>query len=31
MTPQSARPEDFIDLGEEKQFDVQIGVGECAA
>jgi sulfite reductase (NADPH) hemoprotein beta-component len=31
LTVEEARPEDFVDLGEEQAFNVQIGVGECAA
>jgi sulfite reductase (NADPH) hemoprotein beta-component len=31
LTPESARPEDFVDLGEDKQFEHVVMDGECSA
>jgi sulfite reductase (NADPH) hemoprotein beta-component len=31
MTPESAKPEDFIDLGEDHEYKVEILDGECSA
>ena len=31
LQAKDARPEDFIDLGEEKPFEVETSEGECAA